>query len=131
MPIFLDTNVLIYAFSSDHRREIAWRIVTESFHISVQSLNEFANVSRRKLRQDWSEVEDKLSILIELADVVHPVRLETHVRGVRIAERYGLQVYDSFLAAAALLAGCETFFSEDLQDGLVIDDRLTVRNPFA
>ncbi len=47
------------------------------------------------------------------------------------AERYGLAVYDAMIAAAALLADCDTLLSEDMQDGLVIDGRLRVVDPFA
>jgi predicted nucleic acid-binding protein len=47
-----------------------------------------------------------------------------------IAEKYGYGIYDALVAAAALEAGCETLYSEDLQDGQVINRRLTIRNPF-
>ena len=42
-----------------------------------------------------------------------------------------LGFYDSALLASALLADCDTFFSEDMQNGLVIEDQLTICNPFA
>jgi len=37
------------------------------------------------------------------------------------AERYGLSVYDAMIVAAALLGGCKTLYSEDMQDGFLID----------
>jgi predicted nucleic acid-binding protein len=41
-----------------------------------------------------------------------------------------LSVYGAMIVAAALLAGCETLHSEDMQDGLLIDNQLRIRNPF-
>ena len=49
----------------------------------------------------------------------------------RLAERYQFRIYDAMIVAAALAAGCDTLWSEDMQDGLMIDDRLAIRNPFA
>jgi len=49
---------------------------------------------------------------------------------IRLAARYQLSHWDSLIIAAALLAGCDTIFSEDFQPGQVFDERLTVVNPF-
>ena len=46
------------------------------------------------------------------------------------AERYGLSVYDAMIVAAALLGACKTLYSEDMQDGFLIDRYLSIRNPF-
>ena len=59
-----------------------------------------------------------------------PISIGTHDAAVRIAEDTGYQLYDAMIIASALEAGCTTLFSEDLQDGRVIDRRLTIRNPF-
>jgi predicted nucleic acid-binding protein len=56
--------------------------------------------------------------------------LQGHQRGLAVAERYRFSFYDALIVAAALESGCTTLFSEDLQDGQVIDQTLTVRNPF-
>ena len=55
---------------------------------------------------------------------------ETHDAGLHIAERYGFDIYDALIAAAALQRGCDVLYSEDLQDGQAIEERLTIRNPF-
>ena len=59
-----------------------------------------------------------------------PISEETHDAGLQLAERHGLSVYDAMIVAAALLAGCKTLLSEDMQDGQVFEGRLKVRNPF-
>lgn len=97
--------------------------------VSVQVLNEFASVASRKLRMSLSEIRECLEP-IRLICGIEPVTLETHARGLDVAERYGFSVYESMIVAAALLAGCDTPYSEDLQDGQRIG-RLLVRNPFS
>jgi predicted nucleic acid-binding protein len=47
-----------------------------------------------------------------------------------IAERYQYKFYDALIVASALEARCTILYSEDMQDGHVIDGRLTIRNPF-
>jgi predicted nucleic acid-binding protein len=128
---FIDTNVLLYLMSADLRKaDRAEEIVRAGGVISVQVLNEVANVARRKLAMSWPQVHDFLSGVRALCEAL-PLSVQTHERGTGVAERYGLSVYDSMIVAAALLAGCETLYSEDMQDGLLIDKQLRVRNPFA
>jgi predicted nucleic acid-binding protein len=55
---------------------------------------------------------------------------ETHQSGLRLAERHGFSIYDSFIVAAALAAGCDTLWSEEMQHGMVIEQRLRIANPF-
>lgn len=129
-PPFLDSNILIYAYSTDPRSLAAQSICGQRHTLSVQSLNEFVNVARRKLRYDWSEIVARLTAIVDLADPIVPLTFEMHQVGVALAERYRLQVYDGMILSAALEAGCETLYSEDMHDGLVIEDRLTIRNPF-
>jgi len=61
---------------------------------------------------------------------VRPLTIDVHETGVSLAERYGLSIYDAMIAASALHADCDTLWSEDMQDGSVLDDRLRVVNPF-
>jgi len=127
--IFFDTNVILYALSKE--REKAARsaeLMRAGGVISVQVLNEFTLVTRRKFRADWSVVRQGLEDLRECLDVV-PLTIDVHERGIEIAERCGFGVYDSTIVAAALLAGCTTLYSEDMQAGRVIDG-LTIRNPY-
>jgi len=56
-------------------------------------------------------------------------RFETHVAAVKIARTHGFHMYDALVVASALAADCETLYTEDLQDGQVIEERLTIRNP--
>jgi predicted nucleic acid-binding protein len=47
-----------------------------------------------------------------------------------LAERYGFSTYDAMIVASALHAGCDTLWSEDMQDGMVIEENLRIVNPF-
>ena len=127
---FLDTNILIYLASDDATKaDRAEAIVREGGTISVQVLNEVANVARRKMLWSWREARGFLSSLRELL-TVHPVTVDTHELGLALAERYQLGVYDALIAASALLAECDKLWSEDMQDGMTIDGRLRIINPF-
>jgi predicted nucleic acid-binding protein len=129
-PDFLDTNVLVYIATGDlEKAERSEKLLRDGATISVQVLNELANVGRRKMALSWPEVQTLLGTVGLLVTVV-PVSIETHKTGLRLAERYGCAMYDSMIIAAALLAGCARLWSEDMHDGLVVEDRLTIRNPF-
>ncbi|MDJ0277297.1 PIN domain-containing protein [Sphingomonas sp. 2R-10] len=130
MRAFLDTNVLLYAFVDDVRRPEAQQLLDGTAIISVQCLNEFATVSLRKQRVEWIEIRERIDLIRTGTAHIVPLTDAIHRDGLRIAERYRLSIYDSMIAAAALSAGCDRLWSEDLHHDLVIDDRLRVANPF-
>ncbi|MHB8214733.1 MAG: PIN domain-containing protein [Candidatus Sulfotelmatobacter sp.] len=128
---FFDSNVLIYAMvSGDSRRERAQELVAQGGVISVQVLNEFVAVARRKMRMPWEDVIRALDGVRILFPSPVSITLGTHEAALKIAQQHRFGIYDAHIAASALEANCSTLYSEDLQDGQVIDDRLTIRNPF-
>jgi predicted nucleic acid-binding protein len=128
--VFFDTNVLVHQFSEDDAKATASEdVIRGGGFISVQVLNEFALAGRRKLGLSWAVLREILGEYRQNFTVV-PITVETHERGIALAERYRLNVYDGMIVAAAQLAGCKTLYSEDMHDGLVID-QLTIRNPYA
>ncbi|MFZ1201791.1 MAG: PIN domain-containing protein [Desulfobacterales bacterium] len=128
--VFIDTNVLLYLLSADtEKADRAEAILRAGGFISVQVLNEVDNVARRKLAMPWIEINEVLALIRSVCPV-EPLTIETHDRGRLVAERYGLSVYDAMIVAAALLGECEILYSEDMQDGLVIDRQLNICNPF-
>lgn len=129
--VFFDTNVLVYVVGQkDARTAHAEALVAVGGVISVQVLNELAAVARKKLGMTWEEIEEALAAIRVLCPSPVPLTIETHEVGLRIAAQYQFHVYDALVAAAALEAECTTLYSEHLQDGQVIDGRLTIRNPF-
>jgi predicted nucleic acid-binding protein len=127
---FLDTNILIYAFTTDRRATTARALLARGCLTSVQALNEFTNVARRKLGMTWAEVRDALAAIRTVCRTVIPVDIETHADALRIAERHGYTIFDALMIAAALRADCAVLYSEDMQDGIVIRARLRIVNPF-
>jgi predicted nucleic acid-binding protein len=127
---FVDTNVLLYLLSADEAKaDRAEEVLAADATISVQVLNEFASVASRKLRMSIAEIREVLAGIRAVCKIV-PISEETHDRALLLVERYALSVYDAIIVASALLAGCTTILSEDMQDGQTIDDCLQIRNPF-
>ncbi len=127
---FFDTNVLLYVASGDTgKANRAETLIGEGGIISVQVLNEITNVARRKMRLSWTETGAFLAMVRGLLPV-QPLTIDIHEAGLRLAERHGLSTHDAMIAAAALDAGCDTLWSEDMQDGMVLDDHLRIVNPF-
>jgi len=127
---FIDTNVLMYVASADlAKADRAERLIGEGGTISVQVLNEVANVARRKMAMSWAETRAFLSMIRALLPV-QPLTVELHEAGLALAERHGFSTYDAMIVAAALHADCDTLWSEDMQDGMIIEDRLRIADPF-
>ncbi len=130
---FFDTNVLIYAVTEgDPRTAQAEELLAAGGVLSVQVLNEFVSVARRKIPMSWSDVTEALEAFRILCPAPLPITVETHHAALKIAAtENGYNIYDALIVAAALEAGCETLYSEDLRDGQTLNGRLTIRNPFA
>lgn len=129
---FVDTNVLIYCYTvtEPDKQTKARQIVAPSGRVlSTQVLQEMANTLRRKFKKDWQEVD---ATLYEVSSqfIVYQNSANTISRAIRIADRYGYSFYDSLIIAAAIEANCSVLYSEDMQNGQVIDDVLTIRRPF-
>jgi predicted nucleic acid-binding protein len=129
MAAFLDSNVILYATDNDGgKRSRSLELLDGGAIVSVQVLNEIANVLRRKHAYSWERIRSFTTDVTGKCDVV-PISLATHERGLMYAERYRIGLYDAMIVASAALAACTTLYSEDMHDGLVIDG-LTIRNPY-
>lgn len=126
---FFDTNVLLYLLSDDAAKaNVAESVLAGGGHLSVQVLNEFTSVARRKAWLDWSEIDEVLDPVRGLC-TVHPLTTETYDRARELAEQHRLGCWDGLLVASALLARCTVLLTEDLNSGEKFEG-LTVRNPF-
>lgn len=126
---FFDTNVLLYLISADAAKaDAAEGLLARGGHVSVQVLNEFTSVARRKAKLAWPEIDELLGTVRRIC-TVHPLDVATHERARALAERHGLGFYDALIVASASLAGCRTLWSEDLQHAQRFAN-MTVRNPF-
>jgi predicted nucleic acid-binding protein len=126
---FFDTNLLVYAATSDGKKRRSAECLAGGGIVSVQVLNEFVHVARRKLKHDWSQIEVALAQFRAIFDEVVPVTMNTHDSAVVLARDHRLSIYDALIVAAALEAGCDTLYSEDMQHDRTIGP-LRIHNPF-
>lgn len=143
---FLDTNVLIYVLAgqepvagaaltpaeeeANRKADIALALLEQDgLCLGVQIFNEICNVVLRR-GFDWRKTMELLATLEALSVDIVPLSLGVHKEGLRLRERYKLQLFDAMLLAAALEAGCTAFYSEDMQHGQRIEGTLAVLNPF-
>jgi predicted nucleic acid-binding protein len=128
---FFDTNVLLYSIAEDDPRSARAEALLEAGGIvGVQGLNEFVSVTRSKIGLSWTEVREALEAILILCPAPVPITLATHQLAVGLAERYRYSIYDALVLSAAIQAKCKTIYSEDLQDGQIIDNKVVIRNPF-
>ena len=126
---FLDTNVLVYAFTTDPRAKAAQALLGRGCVTSVQALNELTNVARRKLGMSWREIREALAAVRTLCRTIVPLDVETHAEALGIAERHGYAIFDALMIAAARRADCTVLYSEDMQHGMEIGG-LRIVDPF-
>ncbi len=127
---FFDTDILLYLLSGDSvRADRAETIISNGGVISVQVLNEFASVASRKLGMSYSDIRETLGTIKEVC-IIQPLILETHESGLEIAERYSFSLYDSMIVSAALQSDCTVLFSEAMQHGQKIEEKMVITNPF-
>ena len=119
MKAFIDTNVLIYWVDDSARADVVEQLLAQQAVISVQVLNEFANVLRRKRAMALPDVEALCTTLIDTCDVLD-LSVRTHQTALTLMARYNLSVYDANIVAAAALSDCTILYTEDMQDGLNI-----------
>src|ERR1700731_3580221 len=93
---FFDTNVLIYAVAENDPRSLrAEELLLSEGVVSVQTLNEFAAVARRKLMMTWTEVVEAVEAFLVLCPSPLPITIETHRAARTIAEKLGCNIYDA------------------------------------
>lgn len=130
--VFLDTNIIIYSYSSTEpeKQAIACKLIAEEkTYISTQVLTELCNTITKKLKQSYSVAADAIHECIENNSVFVNTP-QTIENATKIAERYGFSFYDSLIISAAINAGCNLLYSEDLHHNQMIEKKLKIINPF-
>lgn len=134
-PCFVDTNVWLYALvdSDDSRKTLVARdlLLNQSRPIitSTQVINEVCVNLIRKAGMSEEVVRELTTAFFRRYEVL--LTTETLlIEASRLRERHSLSYWDSLIVAAALQAEAATLFSEDMQDGLLVDGALRISNPF-
>lgn len=129
---FLDTNILVYAYSEDdpQKREVARNLLSSGeVIVSSQVLQEFVNITNKKLKVNWDKIQ---ATITELSAKI-PLWInsdETIGKACQIASRYGYSFYDALIISAALESQSVFLLSEDLHSGQIIENQLEIINPF-
>jgi predicted nucleic acid-binding protein len=126
---FFDTNILVYAQQTGAKAEQARAMLLGGGKLSVQVLNEFTAVSRRKQGREWREIGEAISDVLTLVDPPLALTLELHDAARVLAEDQRLSFYDALIVASAIGGGCDVLYSEDMQHGRSIGG-LAIVNPF-
>lgn len=139
MSVFIDTNILIYSFDrlDEVKHQIAVDLLTELVEkneiiVSTQVINEFIVVMTSKVTYPLSleTVELHINKFSQVFNI-RPIQMTDCTKALSILKRYGFNYWDSLIVAAALKSGCSTLYTEDMQDGQIIEKKLKIINPFS
>lgn len=142
--IFIDTNIFIYALTepkekdqkqAQFKRSKALTLLTKCYNeerivVSVQVLNELHLNMVRKFKIDDTTVYKTLQENLFAIASVENLTIQTYTKAFQIRKKYNISYWDSLVVASALESGCVKLYSEDMQDGLVVEGRLVIVNPF-
>ena len=129
---FIDTNLIVYLYSKNDAKKQDKVIGTLSNYdcfISTQVLNEFCNVTIKKLEMQISEISKNIDEILDTCSLL-AVRHNTIKKSLALNVGYGYSYYDCLIIASALEANCKYLFSEDMQHGQIIENTLKIINPF-
>jgi predicted nucleic acid-binding protein len=129
--IALDTNVLIYLHDSlnPNKRIIAQNLLADSPCISAQVLSEYLNTTRRLLALSKEELLIQTAGLFSACKIL-PVSTYTLRYAAELVKHYKFQLFDAIIVAASIEGHCDILYSEDMQHKLIVDNKLTIINPF-
>ncbi len=127
---FVDTNVILYLFTdNDKKKNIAASLLSPANVISTQVVNENINVCLRKLKFGKEEAYAHGKSLLDTFNVVN-LYPPTITNAFNLSIKYGFSYWDSLIVATALENNCEILLSEDMQDGLLVEGKMKIKNPF-
>ncbi len=130
--IFFDTNVLVYCYTATepNKKSVAVDLAqSPDAWVSTQVLQELSNTLRKKFGKDWAEITLTVDEVCQNFEVFTN-QPDTLRDAIRISDRYGYSLYDSLILSSSIAIGCKIVYSEDMQNGQVIDGSLTIVNPF-
>jgi predicted nucleic acid-binding protein len=129
--IALDTNVIIYnhGIEGNPKQLIADSLLDYFPVISTQVISEYLNVMKKISKMEKSDLLKMCADWLEDCQI-QSVSLSTIKLSYNLTQQYKLQLFDSIIVASALEAGCGILYSEDMQHGQLIEDKLRILNPF-
>ena len=138
--IFIDTNVFVYAYlenpkrREDYKKHLKAKELLRSFmtdnivFISTQVCNEYYSALLNNKIEN-SDIQSSLYSLVQMVNVAS-ISKDTVLQSFEIKNRYSFSYWDSLILSSALENECSIVYSEDMQDGQLINGVLRIVNPF-
>ncbi|MBN8222206.1 MAG: PIN domain-containing protein [Spirochaetes bacterium] len=134
---FLDTNVIVYSFDEDPKKEkiadaiIAAALLSPVAVISFQVIQEFCRLALRKFKSSFSTAELEVFCRSTLYPIckVYP-SFELLDRALHIYENHRINYFDALIVSAAVEGRCKYLLTEDMNDGQTLEG-VTILNPFS
>ena len=130
--VFVDSNILIYAYSKtepDKRQKAQDAIDKNNSIISIQVINEFSSNCLKKFNKTHEEIIEVVQEITRNFPITQ-VTVPIIVKAILLQNRYQYNYYDCIMLASAMDNNCKFIFSEDMQHGQTIENKLTILNPF-
>jgi len=127
----VDSNILIYAFGSqnEEKKRLAKLILSDCQAMSIQTVNESVFILQKKFNYTLIEL-DEIIQFFKSNFQIHGLNISVLEKAIFIIKIYKYSFWDSMMLASALINNCEVIYSEDMQHNQIIEDKLTIVNPF-
>jgi predicted nucleic acid-binding protein len=131
---FIDSNIWLYAFieANETIKEARARSIirdNSNIVISTQVINEVSVNLIKKAGFAEDEIRQLVTSFYQRYTVSN-ISPDTLLLASQLREKYQCSYWDSLIIASALESGASIIYSEDMHDGLLVDGRLTIINPF-
>ena len=127
---FIDSNIAVYSLGMPSlKRDVARQFISKRPIISTQVVMETVNVLMKKFKFEKASAFEAVLEIIDKADMMDTTP-STVIKAFELSVKYQLSHWDGLIIASALAATCTTIYSEDMQHGLVIENKLSIVNPF-
>jgi len=133
--IFIDSNIWLYLFLQDDNEKyktteeyLLRNNLNSTFIITYQVINEVANIL---LKNNFTEakIRENIEYLFKVC-TLQELSKEILLIASSVREKHSISFWDSIIIGSALFAKCDILVSEDMQDGLLIDNQLLIKNIF-
>jgi predicted nucleic acid-binding protein len=129
--VFIDSNIIVYLVDnrSKEKTKKAQDFLSPDFFISTQVIAENLNVCLKKLHLNKETTFDFARRILNRFRILQ-ITEATLLKSFEISIKYQLSSWDSIIIATAILNSCSIIYSEDMQDGLIVENSVTIINPF-
>ena len=130
--IAIDANVLLYAYDNRdlNKQDRAIEILLKKPFVTQLVIFEFIKVLERKFKMEKKEIT-KLTIKL-LTELVNPLPQHSDIHNYAhfLVQRYNYSLSDILVLSDSILNNCSVLLSEDMCNGMLVDKKIKIINPF-